>query len=73
MWALLLARIYGAFPLLCPHCGGAMRIIAFITATVAIREILGHLGEPTSAPRLAKARGPPLNSIRWKSASVAVN
>jgi hypothetical protein len=25
-----------------------------------IREILGHLGEPTSAPSLAPARGPPL-------------
>ena len=27
-WALLLARIYAAFPLVCSHCGGAMRIIA---------------------------------------------
>ncbi len=25
-----------------------------------IREILGHLGEPTSPPRLLPARGPPL-------------
>lgn len=30
-WAMLLARIYDALPLLCPRCGGAMRIIAFIT------------------------------------------
>jgi len=27
---------------------------------VVIREILGHLGEPTSPPRLLPARGPPL-------------
>ena len=37
-----------------------MRIIAFINEGPVIREILGHLGEPTSAPRLAPARGPPL-------------
>ena len=58
--ALLLARIYGAFPLLCPHCGGAMQIIAFITEAVVVQTILAHLGEPTAPPRLAKARGPPL-------------
>ncbi len=37
-----------------------MRIIAFITEAAVIREILGHLGEPTSPPRLLPARGPPL-------------
>ncbi len=47
-------------PLLCPKCGGEMRIIAFITEAVMIREILGHLGEPTSPPRLLPARGSPL-------------
>ena len=31
VWALLLARIYEALPLLCPKCGGEMKIIAFIT------------------------------------------
>jgi len=56
-WALPLARI---FPLLCPRCGGEMRIIAFITEAVAVRDILAHLGEPTSLPRLMPARGPPL-------------
>jgi len=39
---------------------GEMRIIAFITEGPAIREIPGHLGEPTSPPRLRPARGPPL-------------
>jgi hypothetical protein len=27
----LIARIYEVFPLLCPMCGGQMRLIAFIT------------------------------------------
>ena len=34
-WALLLARIYEVFPLLCPKCGGEMRIIAFVTTPTA--------------------------------------
>jgi hypothetical protein len=37
-----------------------MRIIAFITEAVVVRWILGHLGEPTSPPRLMPSRGPPL-------------
>ena len=59
-WALLLARIYEVFPLVCPRCGGAMRIIAFITDGPTVRDILDHLGEPTAPPRIAPARGPPL-------------
>ena len=39
-------------PLVCPKCGGTMRIIAFINEGPVIREILGHLGEPTAAPTL---------------------
>ena len=37
-----------------------MRIIDFINEAMAVREILAHLGEPTSPPPLAAARGPPL-------------
>ena len=59
-WALLLARIYEVFPLRCTHCGGAMRIIAFITDASMRRDILAHLGEPTAPPRIAPARAPPL-------------
>ena len=43
-WALLPARIYEVLPLLCPKCGGEMRIIAFVTEAVAIRKILGPSG-----------------------------
>jgi hypothetical protein len=59
-WALLLARIYEVFPLVCPLCGAEMRIIAFITDASVIRDLLVHLGEPIAAPRVAPARGPPL-------------
>ena len=58
--ALLLARMYELLPLLCPQCGGAIKIIAFFTEALVIREILGHLGEPTSPLRLLRACGPSL-------------
>ena len=53
LWAVLIARIYEAFPLLCPMCGGQMRIIAFITHSADIRQILDHIGvdsEPQIEP-----------------------
>ena len=60
LWALLIARIYEVFPLLCPLCGGQMRIIAFITHSADIRQILEHIGVETELPRITPARGPPL-------------
>lgn len=59
LWAALLARIYEVFPLVCPNCGGEMRLIAFITERTSTRRILTHLGEPPVAPPLAPARAPP--------------
>ena len=58
--AVLIARIYEVFPLVCPVCGGNMRVIAFITEGVLIRQILAHIGVDTQAPRIAPAREPPL-------------
>jgi len=60
LWAVLIARIYEVFPLLCPLCGGQMRIIAFITHRADIRQILEHIGTDSEPPRIAPARGPPL-------------
>jgi hypothetical protein len=56
----LIARIYEVFPLLCPTCGGQMRIIAFITFSADIHKILEHIGVDPEAPRITPARGPPL-------------
>jgi hypothetical protein len=60
LWAALIARIYEVSPLLCPMCGGQMRIIAFITFSADIHKILEHIGVDPEAPRIAPARGPPL-------------
>ena len=60
LWAVLIARIYEVFPLLCPLCGGQMRIIAFITHSAEIRQLLDHIGVASEPPRISPARGPPL-------------
>ncbi len=59
---MLLARLYEIFPLTCTHCGGEVRLIAFVTEAVPIREILEHIGEPTKPPRIHPPRAPPHGS-----------
>ena len=59
-WAVLIARIYEVFPLLCPICGGQMRLIAFVTEGTQIRKILNHIGVDPDPPHISPARGPPL-------------
>jgi len=53
-WAERLQRIYEVDPLMCPSCGGAMRILAFITARAVMNQILDHLRRTRT-----EARGPP--------------
>ncbi len=60
LWAVLIARMYEVSPLLCPLCGGQMRIIAFVTYSADIRHILELIGVETEPPRINPARGPPL-------------
>jgi hypothetical protein len=60
LWAVLIARIYEVFPLLCPICGGQMRLIAFITEGTQTGKILDHIGGDSEPPHLSPARGPPL-------------
>ncbi len=56
-WAMLIKRIYQADPLLCPRCGGTMKILAFIEARQddIIRKILKHCGLWQDPP----SRSPP--------------
>ena len=52
-WAKLMARVGEEFPLLCPACGGDIRLIAFITEPGPIRKILIHPGRhPDTIPPL---------------------
>lgn len=56
--AILLARLFATFPLLCPQRGAELCLIAFVTAAEPVARILTHLGEPAQPPRIAPARGP---------------
>ena len=54
-WAQLIKRIYEVDPLVCPSCGGTMKVIAFITEHAVVDAILRHLAKTeTRSPR-----GPP--------------
>jgi hypothetical protein len=43
-WAQLIRKVWQEDPLLCPRCGGTMRIISFITEQGVIDKILRHIG-----------------------------
>jgi hypothetical protein len=42
-WAQLIKRVYEVDPLVCPSCGGEMKVIAFITERGVVDAILRHL------------------------------
>lgn len=56
---MLMARIYEVFPLVCPQCGGELKILAFLTEADPLQCILNHIGEPVTPPQFSPARGPP--------------
>lgn len=63
LWAMLIARIYEALPLLCCRCGSPMKIVALITEPSSVSRILKHLGVPTEPPPLQPARAPPQQDL----------
>jgi hypothetical protein len=58
-WAELLLRVFREDVLRCP-CGGRRVVLAFITEKKLVREILEHLGLPTTRPPVAP--GSPLQA-----------
>ena len=61
-WAALLQQIFEVNPLACPSCHGAMRIVAFITQTSVIDQILAHLRTRASREAHTGARSPPIDA-----------
>ena len=57
-WAQLIKRIYEVDPLVCPSCGGEMKVVAFITEHEVVDKILRHLKRLNER---ARERGPPGN------------
>ena len=58
-WARLLKRVFNIDVTICQKCQGEVRIIAAIEDPKVIKKILEHMGLPSTAPKLAYARGPP--------------
>jgi hypothetical protein len=61
-WAALLRQIFEVDPLVCPRCAGPMRIVACITQSAVIDQILTHLQTRVAASVAAarrRARSPP--------------
>lgn len=68
LWAVLIARIYEVFPLLCPLCGGHMRIIALRTALTSGTSwtTSGQIQSHPASPRRAGHRcGMTVVMRRW--------
>jgi hypothetical protein len=42
-WAEMIRKVYEVDPMLCPQCGGQMRVIAFLTDYAVIDRIINHL------------------------------
>jgi hypothetical protein len=59
-WARLLQRVFASNIEHCPHCGGALKILAAIENPTAMMAILTHLNLPARAPPRSPARALPL-------------
>jgi hypothetical protein len=57
-WATLMRRSFAVDVLECPKCHGRLRVLAVITEREPVQRILAHLGMPTEAPHVARARDP---------------
>jgi hypothetical protein len=42
-WAAMIRKVYEVDPMVCPKCGGTMKVVAFITDYQAIDRIIDHL------------------------------
>jgi hypothetical protein len=39
----MIRKVYQIDPMVCPHCGGTMRVIAFLTDYAVVDTIIDHL------------------------------
>jgi hypothetical protein len=42
-WAEMIRKVYEVDPMVCPQCGGQMKVIAFITDYAVVDRIIDHL------------------------------
>jgi hypothetical protein len=42
-WAEMIRKVYEVDPMVCPHCGGQMKVISFLTDYSVVDRIIDHL------------------------------
>jgi hypothetical protein len=42
-WAEMMRKVYEADPMICPRCGGRMKVVAFLTKQAVVDRIISHL------------------------------
>jgi hypothetical protein len=42
-WAAMIRKVYEVDPMVCPKCGGQMKVVAFITEFSVVDRIINHL------------------------------
>jgi len=42
-WAEMIRKVYEVDPMICPKCGGLMKVVAFITEYTVVDRIIDHL------------------------------
>jgi len=42
-WAEMIRKVYEVDPMICPRCGGRMRVVAFLTEHAVVDRIIRHL------------------------------
>jgi len=64
-WAEMIRKLYEVDPMLCPRCGGKMKVVAFITDFAVVDKIIDHLKLSFSAER------PPPSHIAYQELLMA--
>ena len=64
-WAVLLARVFEVDALVCPRCGGRMKLVAALTDPDSIRDYLTGVGLPADPPAMTPARPPPQQDMEF--------
>jgi hypothetical protein len=58
-WAAMIRKVYEVDPMLCPECGGRMKVIALLTDPRAVDRIIDHLKLTFAAEKPPPGRGLP--------------
>jgi hypothetical protein len=64
-WAEMIRKVYEVDPMVCPRCGGTMKVIAFLTDYAVVDRIIDHLNltfvaeRPPPPPRTPVMTFPP--------------